>query len=284
MLPLLAAAKDKQVLKVSLNVYSFNQAIRDGLPLMDVLEWAAKTKFEGIDPTGYYFPGYPKTPSDSYVDTFRKRATDLGIGISGTGVRNNFTPADASIRNADIALVKQWVDVAARLGAPVLRVFADTQDGKKWQDVADGHTREQVQVWIADAIRECAEYAGKHGVHIGIQNHADFLQTAPQLLSLLKAVGSKWCGAIVDIGSFRTSDPYTDIAQAAPHAINWQIKTQVLPDTPTDLPKLAAIIKNSGYSGYLPIETLSQRGKPYDPYTLVPQFLNDVRAALARTS
>jgi hypothetical protein len=28
------------------------------------------------------------------------------------------------------------------------------------------------------------------------------------------------------------------------------------------------IVEKSGYRGYLPIETLSPRGKPYDPYAV----------------
>jgi sugar phosphate isomerase/epimerase len=60
-----------------------------GVTLVEILEFAAKNKFDGFDPTGYFFPGYPAVPSDAYVDNFKKRAADLGVGISGTGVRKN---------------------------------------------------------------------------------------------------------------------------------------------------------------------------------------------------
>src|SRR5436853_7898815 len=96
-------------LKVSLNAYSFNKMLNDairgrgeGITLIQVLEFAAKNKFEGLDATGYYFPGYPAVPPDSYIDGLKKRAADLGIGISGTGVRNNFTTADKSVRDAGV--------------------------------------------------------------------------------------------------------------------------------------------------------------------------------------
>ena len=35
---------------------------------------------------------------------------------------------------------------------------------------------------------------------------------------------------------------------------------------------------------YLPIETLSPRGKPYDPYAVVPAFLKLLRDAIAQTA
>jgi len=117
-----------------------------------------------------------------------------------------------------------------------------------------------------------------------VQNHGDMLQNADRTIEIVKRVDSKWFGVIVDTGNMKTADPYEDIARVAPYAVNWQIK-----DSPrgnnsperTDLPRLIRIIKGSSYRGYLPIETLSATGKPYDPYTLVPAFAAEVRAAMA---
>ncbi len=114
-----------------------------------------------------------------------------------------------------------------------------------------------------------------------------FLKTGPELLALIKAVGSEWCGPIVDTGYFKTKDPYEDMALVAPQAVNWQIKQHPFGEeskVPTDLIRLLTIIRKSGYSGYLPIETLSPRGDPYDPFTVVPEFLKQVKDALAKTA
>jgi sugar phosphate isomerase/epimerase len=295
LLPCAAVGAPRAALKTGLNAYSFNKLLNDsvkgrgpGVTLLQVLEFAAKNEFDGFDPTGYFFPGYPKIPDDTYVDTLRKRAADLGVGISGTGVRNNFTTSDKSVRDAGVAHIKEWVEVAARLGAPVIRVFADTQmRSQTWETVAKGHSRDDVQEWIAAALRECADHGRKHGVRIGVQNHGDFLKTGQELLGLVKVVGSEWCGPIVDTGYFKTSDPYVDIALVAPHALNWQIKQSVFgeeSEVPTDLVRLMKVVRKSGYSGYLPIETLSPRGKPYDPFAVVPSFLKQVREAMAQTA
>src|SRR2546429_1525576 len=199
-------------LKISLNAYSFSKLLNDqikhrgpGISLFDLLDFCAKNGFDGIDPTGYFFPSYPEVPPDEYVNNLKRRAFELGLGISGTGVRNNFTTSDKTVRAAAVQHIKEWVEVAARLGAPVLRVFADTQmKSMTWQDVAKGSTREQVQEWIVAALKECAEQGQKYGVIIGVQNHGDFLQTADQLIAMVKAVNSDWCGVIVDTRSFQT--------------------------------------------------------------------------------
>jgi sugar phosphate isomerase/epimerase len=290
-----AKRKEAAVLKISLNAYSFHKLLNDaisgrsgGITLIHLLEFAAKNKFDGLDATGYYFLGYPAVPDNAYVDALKGRADDLGIGISGTGVRNNFTTADKSVRDAGVKHIKEWVEVAASLGAPVLRVFADTQgQGQTWETVSGGASRDQVEAWIAADLKQCADQGKKFGVRIGVQNHGDFLKTGPQLLKLVKEVGSDWCAPILDTGSFKTPDPYADMAMVAPTAINWQIKTSVFgadSDIPIDLHRLMTIVRKSGYSGYLPIETLSPKGKPYDPYTLVPEFLKQVRQALEQTA
>jgi len=283
--------------KVSLNAYSFSKLLNDfnkqrggGISLMALLEWCAKNGFDGIDPTGYFFPTYPDVPPDDFVNNLKRKAFSLGLGISGTGVRNNFTTAEKSERDASVKHIKQWVEVAARLGAPVLRVFADTQmKSATWQQVAPGLSRDDVQKYIVDALSECTEQGKKYGVIIGVQNHGDFLQTAEQQLALVNAVKSEWCGPIVDTGYYKTPDPYKEIEQVAPHAVNWQIKEKPFgqeTDTPTDLIKLMKIVRASGYRGYLPIETLSKNkgADGYDPFAVVPPFLKKLREAIQQTA
>ena len=115
----------------------------------------------------------------------------------------------------------------------------------------------------------------------------DFLKTGAELLTLIKAVGSEWCGPIVDTGYFKTKDPYEDMALVAPRALNWQIKQSPFGEdskVPTDLIRLMTIVRKSGFSGYLPIETLSPRGVPYDPFATVPAFLQQLRDAITKTA
>jgi len=113
-------------LKISLNAYSFSKLLNDfnkkrgpGISLLALLDFCAKNNFDGLDPTGYFFPTYPEVPPDEYINNFKRKAFELGIGISGTGVRNNFTTSDKTVRAAAVQHIKEWVEVAARLGAPV---------------------------------------------------------------------------------------------------------------------------------------------------------------------
>lgn len=273
----------KTPIRFSLNAFSFNDLLlarnsRDSLPVYTVsnlLDWCAMQNLEAVDITGYYFPGYPAVPSDELIRSVRDKADRLGLAISGTGIRNNFASPDPAVRKADVELAKRWIDVAAKLGAPVLRLFAGAVPKgyeDRWQEVAD---------WMVPCFRECAEYAATRGVKIGIQNHADMLSTADQCLWLLKAVNHPAVGLIIDTGSFTTADPYDDIARTAHLAINWQVKVSLhgRPPRKTDYRKVMQILRTSGYKGFLPVETLATKGVPYDPFELVPAMLREMADA-----
>ena len=261
-------------LKLSLNVYSFNSLLRSGtIDLFDVLDFCAEHGFDAIDPTGYYFPGYPNVPSDEYIRRFQRKAFLLGLDISGTGIRNDFVNPDASSRAADIDMTRDWIAAAAKLGSPNIRIFP----GKS---AHDGYSRDQVFDWMARDIATCCEIGKQHGVMIALQNHNDFLMTAADVERIFEMVDSDWLGLNLDIGSFRQHDPYEEIQKSLKYAITWQLKENVWIDgkeTPTDFDKLLRIIKDSGYRGYLPIETLGAG----DPYEKIPALLNRVRNGIA---
>jgi sugar phosphate isomerase/epimerase len=272
-------------LKLSLNAYSFNDLLLNSvqgrtpaMSLFELLEFCAQHDFEALDPTGYYFPGYPEVPDDAFINRFKRRAFQLGLDISGTGIRNDFATPDAARRAADVTRAKAWIEAAAKLGAPVLRLFAGAVPAgyeNKWDEVAR---------WMADAFRECAAHGEKFGVLIGVQNHGDMLKNADECIKVLDLINSEWCGVIVDTGNMATPDPYADIARVVSYAVNWQVKESPRgPNSPerTDLPRLMRIIREGGYRGYVPIETLAAQGQPYDPHVLVPRFAEAVRAAMA---
>jgi len=261
-------------LKTSLNAYSFNEPLSKGnLQPEDLLKFCAEQDFDAIDITGYYFKGYPQVPSDDVIFSFKRKALAHGIAISGTGVRNDFTSDDPELRKAHVRTVKAWIQVAAKLGAPVLRIFT----GLKYPEAAQ---RAQYTDMVLENIRQCLPEAKAHGVVLAIQNHHDFVRTSEETIAILKAVNSPWLGLVLDIGSYRGPDPFNDIERSIPYAVNWQIKEKMYingQEQDTDLTRLFKIIKSSPYRGYLPIETLG----PGDPFKKVPVFLNSVRKALA---
>lgn len=259
--------------KISLNAYSFNNLLtKQQISLDELIDFCSKEGFDAVDITGYYFPGYPNVPTDEYIYQIKNKLHRSGLSLSGTGIRTDFTNPDPKERQKDITLTKAWIDVAAKLGAPVIRIFSGKSKplGYDWNTVAD---------WIIKDFAECVEYAKTKGVIIGLQNHNDFIKTASESLYFLERLDKNWFGLIVDIGSFNNGDPYPEIEAVIPYAVNWQLKELVLENgkqVPVDLKRLSEIIKKSPYRGFLPIETL----RPDNQFVIVPAFLKKVQQYL----
>jgi hypothetical protein len=85
---------------------------------------------------------------------------------------------------------------------------------------------------------------------------------------------------VLDTGTFVSPEPYTEISKATPLAVNWQLKEKLIIDGKQilmDLPRLCKIIRECGYRGNVPIETLGLN----DPINEVPVFLDKVRKAFS---
>ena len=259
-------------LKLGLNAYSFNSSLQSGaMTLADTVAFCAENGVDALDATGYYFPGYPNVPPDEYVYRLKRTAFVNGITISGTGVRNNFAIADVAARKRDVQMVKNWIVVASKLGAPVIRVFSGPERPV-------GYTFDQAVKWMVDDFRECAAFGREHGVVVGLQQHNDFLKTAAETIRVIEAVDSEWFGCILDIGSLRSADPYVEIESLLPYAVSWQIKEEVGRNgksEPVNLSKVKALIDAHGYRGYVPFEALG----PGDARPRVKAFLAKIRTA-----
>lgn len=257
-------------LQYSINAFTFNDLLRSGeMTFFDMMEFAYELGLDAVDLTGYYFSDYPQIPNDKTLFQLKKKALQLGLNITWTGVRNNFVNPDKAARQADLDLIKNWLEVSSRLGASIMRVFVGK--GKH-----EGYSREEVKKWIVSDFQTSAKYAEKIGVMIGMQHHNDFLYEADEVIDILKRVNSEWFGLILDIGSLRRGDPYEEIKKLAPYANYWFIKELVYVDgvaQAVNMKKIATLLKEVNYTGYISFESLTDG----DPKDIVTSMVNDFR-------
>lgn len=170
--------------------------------------------------------------------------------------------------------MKDWIGVSQKLGGQTIRIFSGNQEPA-------GYTRDQIFKWLVDDIRECVDYGKAHGVVVALQNHDDFIKTAADTVQVMEAIQSPWYGLMLDIGSFRTADPYNEIAQTIKYAVTWQIKEKVYShgkEVDVDPERLIQLIRKSDFRGYLPLETLGEG----DPKKKIATLFQKFTAALAR--
>lgn len=258
--------------KYSLAAYSYRgllQGDKATLTLKDFIDDCAKFGLEGTELTSYYFP---KETTPDYLRALRRQAFRLGLDISGTAVRNEFAMPPGDKRTAEIAHMKQWIDFSEILGAPVIRIFAG--HAQKDQTAAQAHSL------MVSGIEECCDYAGKHGVHLALENHGGPTATADGLLQFVRDVNSPWFGVNLDSGNFHEGDPYAQLEKIAPYALNAQIKTVMTvggKKQPADFKRLAKIMRDANYRGYIVLE-YEEAGNVREE---CPKYLDQIRAAFA---
>ncbi len=259
-------------MKLGLAAYSFRASLtgpKTSMTLEDFVNRAADWDIDAVEPTSYYFPD-PATPE--YCRRLRRQAFLLGLGISGTAIRNTFTHPPGPALDKEIAHVKRWIDLAVHLGAPTIRIFAG--------DLQKGTTEEQARQWCIDAIQECCAYAEPRGVILALENHGGIVASVDQLLAIVQAVKSDWFGVNWDSGNFRSDDPYRDLAKAAPYAVVAQIKTEIVQSgtrREADLSKVVGILRDAGYRGYVALEYEAKE----DPFVAVPRYLKELRRLMS---
>jgi sugar phosphate isomerase/epimerase len=240
------------------------------MDLFDYVNLAADMGLDAVEPTSYYFP--PNVTTD-YLHRLKQHAFVLGLDISGTAIGNNFCLAPGPKRDEQLASARSWIDRAAELDAPVIRIFAGT--------VPRDATEDQAAAWQIDGIKESLPYAASKGVTLALENHGGITATPRQILNIVKAVDGPNFGVNLDTGNFHGEDPYAEIAELAPYAVNVQVKTEIhrhgLAKEEADLGRLIAILRDARYSGYVVLEYEAAD----DPLSAIPRHIKKLRELIS---
>lgn len=263
------AAQGKSRLRTAICAYSYRDALsKKRMSYDDVVKAAVDTEVDGLDLTVYWFPSTGK----EFLLPLRRLAYRNGVEIYSISVRSDMCRPSVEQRDQELEGVKKWVDVAAMLGAGHIRVFGGV--------VPKGRTEDEAASWVVDVLGRAAEYAGSHGVILGLENHGGITARAARIVEIVKKVNSPWVGVNLDTGNF-DEDAYNQIAMILPHAVNVQFKTEIRTvkgkREESDWERLTRMLAEGGYRGYMALEYEAK--EPAE--TAVPRLLKKLNT-LAR--
>jgi sugar phosphate isomerase/epimerase len=260
-------------LKLSLAAYSYRDLLsgpNKSMDLFDFVNLAADLGLDAVEPTSYYFP---EDVSNDYLHRLKQHAFVQGLDISGTAVMNDFCLPPGAEVDKELDHVRTWIDHAAELDAPTLRLLSGN-----W---IQGTAESELEQRVVQRIDSLIPYAVEKGVTLALENHGGGVTvTSEQLLRLVRQVKGPDFGVNLDTGNFHGKDPYAEIAEAAPYAVNVQVKTEIRrmgrSKEPADLARVINILREARYSGYVVLEY----NAPEDPKTAVPRYVKELRSLI----
>jgi sugar phosphate isomerase/epimerase len=253
-------------IRSALCAYTYREQLASGkMTYEDLVDVAVEHGIDGLDLTVYWFP---KTGLDEHLLSLRRKAYLSAIEIPAIAIRSNLCRRDDQQQQMEAAWLSRWIDAANMLGASHIRVFGGT--------VPEGATEDQAAEWVVEILKHAAEYAGKRGVILGLENHGGITLHAERLVSMVTAVDNPWVGINLDTGNFRR-DPYREIEMCAPYAVNAQFKTSIHFEDgrreDCDWERVMKMFAAVGYKGYVSLEY--EDAEPVE--TAAPKYLRRLR-------
>jgi sugar phosphate isomerase/epimerase len=290
---LYAGTTKEPFFKLAISQFSF--ASQFWTKQLDPLDFAAKAKelgITGLDYCSMFFAD--KAKDQQFLTDLKKRATDAGsynlrIMVDGEGVLGDLNEA-ARLKAVDNH--HKWIDAAAALGCPMIRVNVEGEG-----------TPDDVAKAAVDSLGRLIEYGSGQKIDVIVENHVGISCNAGWLAGVMKQVNSKHCGTLADFGNFcinRTKpetndiagymktkcleeyDKYKGIAELMPYAKGVHAKSHVFmpdgSDPETDFLKMFKIIKDSGFKGWVSIE---YEGGLLKMYSKDEKYLDDYAGTTA---
>lgn len=269
-------------MKLSLAGYSLRSYMQQNWPsprkrstpatmtIDDFVDYCGSLKLDGCEPTSYYFP---RPVTTKYLESLRERVKRNKLQISATAIGNDFCLPEGEARQRQLKLCKLWIDYAAIMKAPSIRIFAGR--------VPRGGSEKEAIRQCQKGINECLDYAREKGVGLALENHGGITATPKQMMRIIDGIKpSPWFGVNFDGGNFRTDDPYRDLAKIAPLAINAQLKMSIVRKgkrEAADLKKTLQILKDAGYRGWVALEYEERE----DPKKEIPKIIDKLRGLMS---
>jgi sugar phosphate isomerase/epimerase len=237
---------------------------------MSVVEWAQMGAALGLDAVDLSIL-FVKDRTLPKLKEMRKEIESRGMRLAMVTSYPDFTHPDAARREKEILLEREVVEVAAALGAEMVRVTA----GQAHPETR----REQGVAWAIQGLHSLVESTRGSGVTLVYENHAkpgawvytDFSQPADIFLEIVDGTANVGLGINFDTGNAAAfaDDPVQLLRQvirrvvsvhASDSSSRGELKHTLLGTGITPYPALFAELKNAGWDGWICLEEASYQG------------------------
>jgi L-ribulose-5-phosphate 3-epimerase len=272
---------------IALSTYSFWR-FKDGLkmPIETCIDETARMGFDGVDILLIQM----EKQDNAYLQKLKRHALINGLDLGCMSTHQGYVYPDKDKRQQNIDLTIEQIEIAYRLGVPIVRVntgrwgtiksFDDLMAKRGIEPILPGYTEEDGFKWVIDSLEKCLPKAEECGVILGLENHWGLARTPEGLLRIVNTIDSPWLQVLLDTGNF-LEDPYDKLEKCAPQTVFMQAKTYygggLWYSLDLDYPRIARIMRKHNYRGYVSLEFEGNE----DYKTAIPTSLALLRKAFS---
>jgi sugar phosphate isomerase/epimerase len=270
---------------IAVATYSYWQFNGPAVPIEKCIEYADQMGFDALDILERQFT----QTDDAYLMKLKRQALLSGISLCCLSTHQGFLNPDPEVRQRSIDATIGSVEIAYKLGIPVIRVntgrwgtssnFNELMANRGIEPPLAGYTDDDGYPWVIEAFEKVLPTAEKCGVVLGLENHWGLGRTPEGMLRLIDAIDSPWFQALLDTGNF-LEDPYTKLDQVMPKTVFIQAKTYygggLWYTLDLDYARIGEILRKHHYRGFVSLEFEGRES----PETAVPKSLELLRKTL----
>jgi len=272
---------------IALSTYSFWR-FKEGLklPIDTCIDETARMGFDGVDLLLIQM----ESEDNAYLQKLKRHALINGLDLCCMSTHQGFVYPDKEKRQQNIDLTLKQIEIAYRLGIPIVRLntgrwgtiksFDELMANKGIEPILPGYTEEEGFKWVIGSIEKCLPKAEECGVILGLENHWGLARTPEGLLRIVNAIDSPWLQVLLDTGNF-LEDPYDKLEQCAPQTVFMQAKTYygggLWYSLDLDYPRIGRIMRKHNFRGYISLEFEGNE----DYKTAIPKSLAVLRKAFS---
>jgi hydroxypyruvate isomerase len=274
-------------LKISLAQWSIHRALDSGKLKAENFAAIAKNDF-GISAIEYVNQFYKDHASDrAFWEKMRATADSLEVKSLLIMVDNEGDLGNPNSEERMKAVENhfKWVDAAHILGCHSIRINAFGEGSK-----------DEVQRAMIDALKKLCAYAAKDSINVLIENHGLYSSDGQWIAEIMKGVNMTNVGTLPDFGNWCTGakwgsteegkdcneeyDRYKGVEEIMPFARGVSAKSYAFDErgeeTKIDYRKMAMIVNQSDFSGYIGIEYEGSQLSEYEGIVATKALLEKI--------
>lgn len=242
---------------LSCETYSLRDLLGNGqLTLQGVPRLLKEQNIKGITWNDMFFSTYDK----SLLDELKAATKEQGRVTTGFILEGSLASDDEAARKRQIEENLRELEVAAYLGAPVVRVNLGGA-GSPEQDATVGVQR------VIAAFKQMLPTARRLGVRLSMENHGGVSGTADNIARISDGTDRKWVGSCLDFGNWPDDVRLESCRMLAPYAYHTHAKAHSFnaegEDPNINFGAIIGYLKKAKYRGAVSIEWEGE-GDPLD--------------------